>query len=254
MERLLTSIEKNTRHLPQIPIFVNFKKKIHTENLIDTIDLSDGNYTMSLRSFITYYSIDNVNNKNNKIVYSDDSLVWEEIVLPNGLYEITQINDEIVRQLSLNLGFTDPTESPIILEPNEATGHSIIKLADGYKIDFTQNNTLRDLLGFESKILTNSYNHSKNKVNITSINRINVCCDCINGFLKNGSASNILASIVINEIPHAKIVREPSQPLYVHVYKEKLDYIDFWLEDDYGNIIDNNGEPISMIIHLKQNS
>ena len=253
MDKILTEIEKNTRPLPQIPMSIEFKTLKHRENLINTLGLTDGDYTIALRSFITYYSIDNVNNTNNKIIYFD-GLLWKEIVFPNGLYEINQINDEIVRQLSLELDFTDSSQSPIILEPNEATGHSIIRLTNGYKIDFTQANTLRELLGFESKILTNSYNHSKNKVNITSINRINICCDCVVGYMKNGAPSNILASIAINEIPHAKIWREPPHPLYVHIYKEKLDFIEFWLEDDHGNIIDNNGEIVSMILHIKKNS
>ena len=123
-------------------------------------------------------------------------------------------------------------QSLIILEANTATLHSIIRLADGYQIDFTQSNTLRDLLGFESKILTDSYNYSKNKVNIIDIHRLHICCDCIVGSLRNGYLSNILFTVVLNEAPGAKIVREPNLVLYKHIYKEKLDAIQFWMKDD----------------------
>ncbi len=187
-----------------------------------------------------------------KIVYFDGNS--KEIVFPYGAYEIDQINDEIIRQLSLELDFTDATESPIILEANSATLHSIMHLENGYKIDFTQPNTLRDLLGFDSTILTNSYNYSKNKVNIIDIHRLHLCCDCIVGSLRNGYPSNILFTIVLNEAPGAKIVREPNLILYKHVYKEKLDSIEFWMEDDDGNRIDNHGETIAFTLHMKKNS
>ena len=253
MEKTLIQIEKNTRPLPQIPIEVEYRTNEYRLDLLDSIDLSDGNYVMGVTSFNTYNSIFNVTSKNNKIVYFD-GLNWKEIVFPSGAYEIQQINDEIVRQLSLDLNFTDETESPIILEANTATLHSIIRLADGYQIDFTQSNTLRDLLGFESKILTDSYNYSKNKVNIIDIHRLHVCCDCIVGSLRNGYPSNILFTVVLNEAPGAKIVREPNLVLYKHIYKEKLDALEFWMEDDNGNRIDNHGETVAFTLHMKKNS
>ena len=131
---------------------------------------------------------------------------------------------------------------------------SIIYLTNGYKIDFSQPNTLRDLLGFDSKIISDSYNYSKKKVNIIDIHRIHLCCDCIVGSIRNGFPSNILFSVVLNEPPGAKIVREPNLILYKHIYKEKLDSIDFWMEDDDGNRIDNHGEVISFTLHMKKNS
>ena len=225
----------------------------HRLELLDSIDLSDGNYVIGVPSFNTYNSIFNITSKNNRTIYFD-SLNWKEIVFPYGSYEIEQINDEIVRQLALELDFTDETESPIILEANAATLHSIIRLADGFQIDSTQPKTLRDLLGFESKILSNSYNYSETKVNIIDIHRLHLCCDCIVGSLRNGYPSNILFTVVLNEAPGAKIVRDPNLVLYKHIYKEKLDAIQFLLEDDNGNRIDNHGETVAFTLHNKKNS
>ena len=253
MEQLLTAIEKNTRPLPQIPLEVKYYTNEYRMDLQDSIDLSDGNYVIGVTSFNTYNSIFNITSKNNKIVYFDGSN-WKELVFPSGAYEIEQINDEIARQLSIELDLRDPSESPIQLEANTATLHSIINLADGYKIDFTQPKTLRDLLGFESKILSDSYNYSKNKVNIIDIQRLHLCCDCIIGSIRNGYPSNILFTVVLNEAPGAQIVREPNLVLYKHIYKEKLDAIDFQMEDDDGNRIDNHGEIIAFTLHMKKNS
>ena len=191
-------------------------------DLLDSIELSYGNYVMGVTSFNTHNSIFNITSKNNKNVFFD-GLKWKEIVFSYGAYKIEHNNDEIVRQLSLDLNFTVETESPIILEAKTATLHSMIHLADIYQIDFTQPKTLRHLLRFKSKILTDSCNYSKNKVNIFDIHRLHVCCDCIVSSLRNGYPANILSTVVLNEAPGAKIVREPNLVLYKQFYKEKLD-------------------------------
>ena len=246
MEKLLSSIEKNTRPLPQIPSEVSFNTDYFKLTFQDSIDVSDGNYVVGVTSFNTYNSIFNVNSKNNKIIYFD-TVEWKEIVLPYGAYEIDQINDEVSRQLSFE-------ESPIIIEANTATLHSIIHLDDGYKIDFTNSNTIRDILGFESKILSNKFNYSKKKVNIIDIHRIHLCCDCIVGSLKNGLPSNVLFTIILNEVPGAKIVREPNLILYKHIYKDKIDSIEFWFEDNNGNRVEMHGELVEFTLHMKKNS
>ena len=105
----MIQIEKNTRPLPQIPKEVEYKTKEYTLNLLDSIDFSDGNYVMGVTSFNTFNSIFNITSKNNNIV-NFDGLNWKEIVFPYGAYEIEQINDEIVRQLSLEVNFSDETE------------------------------------------------------------------------------------------------------------------------------------------------
>ena len=121
-------------------------------------------------------------------------------------------------------------------------------------VDVTQSNTLRELLGFDSVILTDSYNYSKIKVNIIDIHRLHLCCDCIIGFLRNGYPSNILFSIVSNVPPGAKIVREPNLVLFKQINKQKLDSIEFRMEDDDGNPIDNHGETIAFTLHMKNSS
>ena len=37
---------------------------------------------------------------------------------------------------------------PFLIRPNYSNNHSIIEIADGWEIDFTQNKTIRDVLGF----------------------------------------------------------------------------------------------------------
>ena len=54
--------------------------------------------------------------------------------------------------------------------------------------------------------------------------------------------------------PGVEIVREPNHILYKHLYKQKLDSIEFWMEDDDGNLIDNHGETFAFTLHMKKNS
>ena len=253
MEKYLIDIEENTRPRSQILVEVEYNKNEHRLDLLDSIDLSDGNYVMGVTSFDTVNSIFNITSKNNKIIYFV-GLNWKEIVFSYGAYEIDKINDEIIRQLSLELAVTDPEESPTILEANTSTLHSIIHLANGYKIDFNKPKTLSDLFGFESKILRDSYNYSENKVNIIDIHRLQLCCDCIVGSLRNGYPSNTLFTVVLNEAPSVKIVREPNLVLYKHIYKEKLVAIQFWMEDGDGNRIENHAEVVAFTLHIKKNS
>ena len=171
-------------------------------DLQDSIDLTDGNYVIGVSAFNTYNSIFNVTPENKKIIYFDGLMYWKEFILLPGAYEIEQINDEIARHFAAETFNCIPIDSATIkLEANTATLHSIIRLNDGYKVDFTQPNNLRDLLGFDSVILSDVYNYSKNKVNIIDIHRLHLCCDCIIGSLRNGITSKILFSIVLNEPP-----------------------------------------------------
>ena len=195
MEKILTDTEKNTRPLPQIPLAAKYKTNHFKMDLQDSIDLTDGNYVIGVSSFNTYNSIFNVTSENNRIIYFDGLMYWKKFTLPPGAYEIEQTNDEISRQLQ------DEAESlgdnPVVPEANTATLHSIIHLKFGFKIDFSQSVTLRDLLGFDSIVLSEPYNYSKNKVNMFDIHRLHLCCDCIIGSLRNEIPSNILFSMVL---------------------------------------------------------
>ena len=50
-----------------------------------------------------------------------------------------------------------------------------------YTIDFTKENTIRDLLGFDAEIIRNELNISKRMVNVVLTNKIFIKCDIIKG-------------------------------------------------------------------------
>ena len=53
------------------------------------VDLSDGDYELALTDLETYHTISNVNSLNNKFYFDEND---KEIVIPEGSYEIRNIN------------------------------------------------------------------------------------------------------------------------------------------------------------------
>ncbi len=257
---LLKQIELNTRRKPQITLEFKMKENKKTFHMDVPISLEDGDYTIGLINMAVYNSIFNITEANNNLRYSkDDGVTWIDIDIPEGAYEITQINDEIHRQLELNDDVFNDIESngyPIELLANLSTQKSIIELRTApninspFQVDLTATNSIASLLGFDPQILTEEYNTSENKVNIITIDKLHLCCDCIEGSILNGQASSILFSFVLDAGPGYKIVKEPNVILYKKIIKSNLENLYFYLIDDDGNEIDLQGETLTFTTQL----
>ena len=104
-------------------------------------------YEVALVSLETFYSFGNIDESNNKFkVFFNNS--WNIITIPDGCYELEDINTELQRQIMLKKGPKDAVK----LEPNFNTLKCIMTLLDGVKVDMTLKNSLRTVLGFKSQI------------------------------------------------------------------------------------------------------
>ncbi|KYM85795.1 hypothetical protein ALC53_04379 [Atta colombica] len=63
------------------------------------VDLSDGDYELSLMDFETYHTICNVNSSNNKFYFDEDN---KEIVIPEGSYDINKYLKRAILQFNPN--------------------------------------------------------------------------------------------------------------------------------------------------------
>ncbi|KYN29964.1 hypothetical protein ALC57_00580, partial [Trachymyrmex cornetzi] len=114
-----------------------------------TINLGDGNYEFGLTDFETdfetYYTQANVNSTNNKFYYDD-----EEIVIPEGSYELRNIERYLKREILRFHGAKgkEDEEFPLVIRVNNNTMRSEIKCA--YRINFTKPRNIGSLLGFSS--------------------------------------------------------------------------------------------------------
>ena len=116
---------------------------------------------------------------------------------PGGAYNISDLNREIKRLVKA--GGDD--DDPIVIRANYNTLKSRIIIADGSKVDFNIENSLRDLLGFEGKIITEGLEEGKNQVDITNIHSILIRCSLVSSSYENGSTSDIIYSFSPNKPP-----------------------------------------------------
>lgn len=199
------------------------------------------NYELGLKYFSVANSIKNVSDGNNKFHYSrDGGTTWFDKTLPTGSYEIKALNDYI-------------NSDNIKFEPYVTTNRVKLVLKNNHQVDFSKDNTIRNLLGFESKIYATT-TIAENRANLENdISSINIHCDLIQGGYLNGEMKNIIYSIPSFTVPLGyRIIEQPISPIYLPVNKQSIREIRLRIVDDEGRLIDFGDEEIYIQIHLKQ--
>ena len=226
---------------------------VHTQNFIRPIDLDSTDYEVALISLETYYSFPNIiEGVNNVFAYKktpdSDSII---IKIPTGNYGIADIADEIRRQVG-DVEYQDNMP----LAQNDATAKAVFKLTPNYRIDFTVPNSIRTVLGFESRIvggvLNQKYYPGDSIVNILNVSTVMVNCDLVNNSYNNGVVSSIIYSFFPNVAPGYKIVRNVESPIYLPINKSTINSITLSLTDENGNLLNFRGETVSMRFHLRK--
>ena len=239
LEKLATIMEKVERNTsPKSSFYILLTKKsakIRTQ-FNPLIELDAGKkYEMSLLNLETYFSFPNIDASNNHFRYTPDAegrLVetgdheWFDVFIPEGCYEITDVNDYIQRTMKDN-GHYDAVnnEHSISLEPNTNTLKSVLTIASNYKVDFTSDNSIRTVLGFNRRTYSEGYNESEQIVNIMNITSLRVTSDIIGASYTNGSMANVIYSFFPNVGPGYKIIEVPTNLVYLPSHAEH-DFID----------------------------
>ena len=219
----------NTMFSP--PLFLNPKKK----------------YEIALISLETYYSIPNINESNNKFVYSDGSAT-KTITFPVGSYEITDINEELSRQLR-----QQGDDNYISIGVNTATLKSTVQITnDRYSVNMTDS-TIRTLLGFNARILSDAAVHEgDNPVNILSINSVLVTCNLVGGSYKDGVSLPIIYSFFPDVSPGEKVIESPRNLVYLPLTSTgTIGQIEISLLDQNCKPINLRGESVTIRLHIK---
>src|SRR6218665_3405500 len=144
-------------------------------------------YEMALVNLETYNSFPNIDPSNNNCRYSPDKgTTWFNINVPEGSYEIVDIDEYMQRIIKENGHYAAAAGDgdvggeiyPISIQPNNNTLKSVLDI-DANKVDFTTANSIRTVLGFNSQIYSAGYNESENIVNIMNVNSLRVTSDVI---------------------------------------------------------------------------
>ena len=168
-----------------------------------------------------------------------------QIYLTPGIYEIKEINEciqELIKKELISLS----TPVKFTVEADTVTMRSIIKSSN----PFYFNSDLNLLLGFTEKNYSSGTHKSEKPVMITSVDKVHLKCDCIDGSIVNGRREQILFSFDLDSIPGYKIRKEPTTILYKKINKNRLDYITFYLEDSNHQPVDFNGETLTFTIQI----
>lgn len=222
-----------------------------TDELNSPIILDSMNYEVAVLSLETFYSFPNITlGINSDFGYKTTPAGDTNIInIPTGSYRVEDIATEIKNQVG------DAEYQNMALTHNNATLKAVFKLAPTYRIDFTIPNSIRNILGFDSKVIggipNNKYYPGDNITSILDVNTILVNCDLTYGSYTNGQILPVIYTFFPNVAPGYKIVRNIENPIYFPVNKTQINNITTWLTDEKGRLINFRGEQISVRYHIR---
>ena len=185
---LLEQIVKNTTHKTSFQIILSNDKSNFNTRFNPKLELDKNKvYEIALVNLETYYSFPNIDETNNVFVYSpDNGNSWVKIKIPEGSYEIDDINNTIQHEMEKRGHYDEINEDYYInIAPNTNTLKSVLILEKGYQVDFNHQNSLAKVLGFTGAKYTEGFHESENVVDILRINSILVNIDIISGSYVN---------------------------------------------------------------------
>ncbi len=239
------------------------RETILSSKIYPPIVLSDNEeYALGLINFESYNSIPNVDKTNNRFHYRKNS----EIIIPEGSYEIQDINQFIKNYFQLN-SYTlkkpkknvseqetlipDKEEPFVVIEANNNTLQCEIKA--NVKIDFTKENSIGKLLGFNKKVLeANKRYVSENPIDIFKVNSICIECNLVTNSYNNGKLVHIIHMFYPTSPPGHKIVEKPTNVIYLPISMRYINEITLKITDQDGNLINFRNELITIRLHLKK--
>lgn len=215
-----------------------------SHELTSPIDVSSGDWELGLIQLNTYNSIPNIEKGvNDKFVYGEEGS-RKEITIPEGSYEITDLEKYIQSQLGKDIKFT--------LTPNNNTLKSELFCSE--VVDFkTHNNTVRKLLGFDAEILEANKKHvSALPVDIIKVSTIRIECNVTRGSFINGIENHVLHEFYPAVPPGYKIIETPRNVIYLPVNSQRINNLTITIRDQNNDLINFRGEQISVRLHLRR--
>ena len=252
---VLKKIVKNTEHKTSFQIIVSGNEFKFTTRLNPTLQLDrDKENEIALVNLETYYWFPNIDDTNNLFVYSpDNGNSWVKIKIPEGSYEIDDINNTIQHEMEKR-GHHDPINEDyyIHISANSNTLKSILILEKDYQVDFSHQNSLAKVLGFTGAKYTEGFHESENVVNILSINSILVNIDIISGSYVNGTTKNTIYSFFPKVSPGYKINETPVNLVYLPITLDTIDRLGLSIADQDDHLLNLRNEMSTIRFHIRE--
>ena len=94
------------------------------------------------------------------------------------------------------------------------------------------------------------YTSDKVILNLNTINKIHLKCDCIDGSIQDGVRQPILFSFILDKPSGYKVFCEPETIHYKRINKSVLNTINFYFEDGDHKPVDFNGETLTFTLQM----
>ena len=95
-----------------------------------------------------------------------------------------------------------------------------------------------------------NYTNDKVNLNLNTIDKIHLKCDCIDGSIQDGSRQPILFTFVLDKPAGYKVFCEPETIHYKKINKSNLNTVTFYLEDDNNEEVDFNDETLTFTLKM----
>ena len=195
-------------------------------------------YVLGLIELLTFNSIPNIDESCNKLKLGE-----RIIKFPTGSYEIEDIDKYIQKVL-------EGTQTTFSLTANNNTLKSVIECSE--TINFKQKNSIAPLLGFANSLLKPGQSYtSSSPVKILKFNVLRVECNITTGAYINDKKVHTIHEFFPAVPPGYKIIEIPSKVIYQPVSVSRIDHIQLRIVDENENLIDFQGEAITVRLHLK---
>lgn len=213
-----------------------------------------GEYELGLIGFQAWNNIANVTEKNNVFHYNST----EEIEIPVGCYQLNDIEHFLVykmydkhRKNSVEEGKqTKQVEKLLILTGNRQTLKT--ELECQYQVDFTRENSIGTILGFDKVVLEPFQRHESSKPSkLTHTESIRIECDGVKGSFRNQNSTHTLHEFFITVPPGFQICEVPSHVIYLPTTNNIAHGLELRICNQNGDLLDFRGETCVIILHLR---
>ena len=233
------------------------KKSTHEEHLFQALQTINKPFKIAVTFLGGYNGIFNVTNEINtfyfkKTIGDNDGFVKKTI--PPGAYKIESLNNEIKRIIIDEEHYTE-ANYPFTIKPNFSTLGSIIKISpQGPILSFMFDDSIKDLLGFNTRTLYEEYTLSNNPVDILSFDNIFIECHFARGMIFKGKRSGIIHNFTMDVDPGYKYIGKfhGGVQWYMMESKDIISSICFKLKNEKGNLVSFNGQSLSFRLSIKE--
>ena len=256
LSKFLEQIAFHTRPKIEEHMLIIMDKSTHEEHLFEPLQTNNKQFKIAVTFLTAYNGIFNVTDKNNNFYFTksitDEGFI--KIVIPEGAYELENLDNEIKRIIIDENHYTE-TNYPFKIKPNLNTQRSIIEISSpGPIITFQPDDSIGKLLGFNKTTIFEECNLSPNLVDMISFDNIFITSDISQGMVFKGKRSGIIHNFTMDVSPGYKYVDKFRGGLqwYMIDSKDVTSSISFKLKNENGQLVSFNGQSLTFRLSIKE--